>query len=111
MIFTKKSRKMDLELYREILNIPSGYRCIQSRPGGWNLPTNEILLGVKKSEYFGWSEFSQIEKRPSGFQFYNGSSHLNVFIAYVNSSFPSGVCDLFIGSSTDCYSPQNSNSP
>lgn len=108
MIFTKKPSKEDFELYQQVLHIPSEYRCIQSRAGAWNLPTNQILLGVKESDFLGWSEFSKIERCPSGFQFYIGSSHLDVFTAYVNSSFPSKACSLFVGGSTDCYRPQNS---
>ncbi len=109
MIFTIKPNKNDLELYQRILEIPNEHRCIQSRAGKWNLPKNQVLLGVKESDFFGWSEFSKIKERPSGFQFYLGTSHLNVFTAYVNSSFPSKVRDLFVGSSTECYSPANTS--
>ncbi|MET1257497.1 hypothetical protein [Aliikangiella maris] len=105
MIFKNKPSKEDLELYQQILDIPTEYRCIQSRSGEWNLPINQILLGVKESRFFGWSEFSKIVKSPAGFKFYLGSSHLNVFTSYANSSFPSKVHDLFVGSSTECYKP------
>ncbi|WP_344799762.1 endonuclease V [Litoribacillus peritrichatus] len=65
-------------------------------------------MGVKESQFFGWSEFSKIEKCPSGVQFYIGSAHLNIFKSYVNSSFPSKVYDLFVGSSTESYQPEDS---
>ncbi len=104
----KEPDKRNLELYQQILEIPTDYRCIQSSSGSWRLPLNQVLLGVTESNFFGWSEFSRIERTPSGFQFYLGASHLDVFTAYVNSSFPLIASELFVGSSTLSYSLPNS---
>lgn len=104
-----KQDNNDLELYESIQEIPQEFRCEQSSPGMWKLPKNQILLGVKKCASMGWTEVSKIEVPPEGFQFYLGSNHPNVFRAYVNSSFPKKVTDLFIGNSTEDYSTLGSS--
>lgn len=107
MIFNKFPPKRDLELFQKILEIPTEFRCVQAKPGEWNLPSNHILLGVKPREFFGWAPFSKVKKNPLGFKFYLGASHPSVFEAYVKSSFPSKARELFVGTSTDSYSPEN----
>lgn len=102
MIFKTASEKRDSELFRRILEIPEKFRCFQAQAGKWrNLPENYILLGVRESKASGWSLFSEVKKDPSGFNFYLGATHPEIFEAYVRSSFPSKARELFVGSSTD----------
>jgi len=107
MIFREAPDKRDLELFHRILEIPQEFRCQQSTTGTWNLPKNHILLGVRQSEFFGWTKLSKVEQAPIGFKFYLGASHFDVFESYVNSSFPSKAHELFVGNSTYDYSPPN----
>lgn len=91
--------------YQKILALPKESRCIESQSAHGKPPTNNIVLGAKENEQYGWTEFSEIEQTPSKISFYIGSTHFDLFEAYVNSSFPAKANTLFVGHSTDRYIP------
>ena len=99
----KTTDKNDLALYKKILALPKESRCIESQSNHGKPPTHKIVLGVKENKPYGWSEFSDITQAPSEIAFYLGATHLDLFDAYLNSSFPFKTRELFIGHSTDNY--------
>jgi len=97
--------KNDSVLYQKILALPKESRCIASQSTDGKPPTNNIVLGANKNEQYGWTEFAEIVDPTPEIEFYIGSTHFDLFEAYVNSSFPAKANTLFVGHSTDNYIP------
>lgn len=98
---SKKHR--DKGLAKALQEIPDQYKCFQLFSSHASQPKGLMLLGVKESNSSERRQLSILPERAKGFKFYIGSTHLNVFKAFVRSSFPADIEELFIGYSTDNY--------
>lgn len=86
---------------KELQKIHPRCRCLQTSGGSWNMPLNHVRLGVRTSEWYGWTTFDSLPNDCCGFHFYFGGSSVNLLSAFIRSEFAKTVEYLSIGNSSD----------